>query len=460
MERDFTAKCYEDFCAMIDRINDENWCGITDWFGDCFWGLKHLLADWGLLDYTDKMDVYYKELLDREDTSKEYVIQVFEGISDLDTSFSSSEPNHFGYCRAWLNDFRQCLNSANRLISRRLSGSVSDVFTPTGFDLLKLQIHSLTQPGPQFSASTFDKLSREQKNDYVRQCEELCPNLAKELNLLFTDPDWTTQEKLDIKFLIYSAPEPYRSVFLRHSTSYQVVLFQDGSKDSDFVVDSMCDSENEKIYLEDGDINLRDHPQAPYYAVFHEFGHEADYATHETARCLSHSFEINGNTLMKYIGEDARNYVSNYINSTEPYQNLSDGEKALLLASLNLTEKTNPPYGGSTAGLSAQLADYHEQIADYMAANLQKESDSSASDIYGGVTNNAIVGTRGHKGEDQRYYWYNTKGNSTNRQTSELWAEFFGAQMTHDEESLASIKEHFPTAYPMLEEMARQMAAK
>jgi hypothetical protein len=43
-------------------------------------------------------------------------------------------------------------------------------------------------------------------------------------------------------------------------------------------------------------------------------------------------------------------------------------------------------------------------------------------------------------------------------QAAELWAEFFAAQMTCNEAALANIKEHFPTAYEAMEQMAQDMA--
>ena len=42
-------------------------------------------------------------------------------------------------------------------------------------------------------------------------------------------------------------------------------------------------------------------------------------------------------------------------------------------------------------------------------------------------------------------------------QVAELWADFFAAQMTHDEAALSLIKQHFPTAYAAMEQMALEM---
>ena len=160
--------------------------------------------------------------------------------------------------------------------------------------------------------------------------------------------------------------------------------------------------------------------------------------------------------------DDTRDYVSDIIDQNCP--NISAEQKEQLLKSLNLSGDASYEYGGSEDGLDQATKDYRQKIVDIMERDLSGKGDASPSDVYGGVTNNAIMGNSGHfkktnqKGSDYTY-WYSKSGNPTKKQCSELWAEFFAAQMIHDEATLTSIKEHFPSAYEAMEEMARQMAA-
>ena len=499
MQRDFTVKCYEDFCNLVQPLSDTKWQSIRDWFGDRFFGLKHLLADWGLLDYTDKMDVYYKELLDRENTSKEHVTQVFEGISDQDNSFADINIDHLGYFKNYLKGFRTQLQEMSRRTfegsqSKALSArfSCDEIHYSLGYALAQLQYYSLPAPEHQFTPSTFSQISQADKEAFVNRCDSLCPDLAKAVDALFSDPDWTDQEKLDVKFMIYNAQEPYRTIFFKNTLRCSAVVFQPGSEDSDGVDNSCYSPLTATVYLEDLDSNLRDNERAPYNTVFHEYGHAVDNNTRiKRWNYLSGAFWVDGDNLQKCIVEDTRKYVNAKIDRMceEGYQCLSKEQQLLLkdedirnivLSSLNLTdkpypadesgtdtppseddsspEKLYPAYGGSVKELPEHLRIYSNLIQSSMSDDLRGETNCAASDVYGGVTNNAIGSAYGHKGDKYVFYWFDEDRAATKNQAAELWAEFYAAQMTGDEEALASIQKFFPTAYPMLEEMARQMA--
>ena len=134
---------------------------------------------------------------------------------------------------------------------------------------------------------------------------------------------------------------------------------------------------------------------------------------------------------------------------------LSAEQREQLLRSLNLTDDAGFGYRGDDSALDKKLKGYRDRIVRYMHTDLEGEVNEAASDVYGGVTNNALVGSYGHWRDD---YWYDSQGRRTNYQSLELWAEFYAAQMTHDEESLMSIRRHFPNAYQAMEEMAKEMA--
>ena len=473
MERDFTAKCYYEFRILINQLNDDGWLGIADWFGDRFVGLKHLLRNWGILDYTTKIETYYKELLDRKFSSGEEVKQVFEAISELDISFAGD--NNFGYCKKKLAAYRQCLSALAEIPAKGHSnGNLASCFNPTNIRevadqaFLPLQLYALPVPEHQFTASTFSKISQEDKKAYVSRCEEFCPVWAEKLDQVLFDPDWTDQEKLDIKFMIYSAPEPYRSVYLKYATQYKIVVYQRFSADRQGASGSSYSLFRNTVFLKDGRLTHPWDPNSPYNVLFHESGHAMDSTAGSELYSweslpflgVSHFHEIDGKSLHDCIEEDTRNYVSNFID--QQYPMLNEEQKDQLLVALNLSDDASFHYGGDTSALTAPLMEYYQAIKTAMFFELFPAKHTAVSDIYGGVTNNAILGFNGHKKypfvkSENFTYWYKD-GSATNLHASELWAEFYAAQMTHDEEALANIKEHFPTAYPMLEEMARQMA--
>ena len=475
MERDFTKNCYNKFCALLNPLSDKGWRGIPDWLGghNRFLqpSLSDLLPNWGdILGKTTEMEAYYRDLLDRHHASKEKIRDVFENISALDRSFAGSSSGHFGSCRKQLDAFRQYVNALTQTV---FAGTVPPVrfcglanyFSTASVKLFmekplfQLQLRSYMEKlsaaqAPQFTASTFSQLSQQDKQDYVRQCADLCPELAEKLNAIFSDPDWTEQEKLDIKFLIYSAPEPYRTIYMEQLCSYRISLFQQGEEQSTAYVDA-----TKKILIQDDDKRLILNERGPYTSFFHESGHMLDdFAQVEDS--LSRSYRFNGQSLYDSIFADVRNYVHDLIDNT--YGNLPPEMRNYMLISMNLSDLSSFNFNGDSNPMVDKACTHIKEI---MKERLQGEANASAIDIYSGVTNCAIRGDGGHNEPD---YWYTKvtdengvkKNVSRNAQASELWAEFFAAQMIHDEEALASTKQFFPTAYPLLEQMAEDIASK
>ena len=467
MKRDFTTACYQEFCAMLNEIKDDGWTGIRDWFGNLFGDLKHLLAEWGILGETARIEAHYQDLLERQHASKDSIKQVFEDISALDVSFGGDTPGHFGYCKKQLESFSRYIQALSGTASggacpAAAGGFFSSYFATarTNYIMEKPFFQLFAQPeiqnlsnmqAPRFTASTFSELSNKDKKDYVRQCADLCPELAKKVDSIFSDPDWTEQEKLDIKFLIYSSPEPYRTVYLERLCNYKLILSPISVRNY-----SAYDPNVGTIFLEDDDNKLLYNTRGPYTTFFHEVGHLADDFA-QGSGSLSCDYEVNGQNIYDCIVSDVRTYVSDYIDNIckENGMELSPEQKEQLLISLNLSAETeNPEFDIAE---DADLYEIHYKVKEDLHVSLSEGVNAAADDIYGSVTNNAILGSSGHRNRD---YWYNEDGTPTKMQNQELWAEFFAAQITHNEEVLASMKEHFPTTYPLLEEMAQDIATK
>jgi hypothetical protein len=110
------------------------------------------------------------------------------------------------------------------------------------------------------------------------------------------------------------------------------------------------------------------------------------------------------------------------------------------------------------------IGDYNNKLTpfdDYVFDGA-KEYHRGVSDVYGGVTHNAIggyaeeggaglnIGTRwGHSND----YWQQSEHNTG----KELWAHFFSAQMRNDTEELEFMREMFPNAYAYMEGIAEEM---
>ena len=313
-----------------------------------------------------------------------------------------------------------------------------------------------------FTADTFKTVSDTTKDETIKRYEDAHPDAAKSFERVLSDSDLTDDERRDIKFMTYSAPEPYRTIYMEHIDEYIVDVdtsFTINYRGKDEVYyNAFYWSGDGKIHLIDGDDTFLNNPRGPYNTVFHESGHAID--DYEVgAGSLSNSFTYEGKTLNEIITSDVRNYVKDYIK--EQYPDLLKPENAgdyrTILRSLNLDNGVSFAPKGDTSELrfNNYLGRIRSDIVSHMQTDLSGRENHPASDVYGGVTNNAIYANYGHSAGNG--YWYDGT-TPTGAQERELWAEFFAAKMTHDEAQLASIRKHFPTAYEAMEEMAKQMA--
>ena len=462
MKRDYTIAQYEALCKVIDELSREEG-SVLDWFGDIFLKVKHILAHFGLYDCTADLEKYHREVLDKENMAKDQLRSTFEEISDLDVLFGGD--SGFGVVVDALKSYRQCVRTLAGVGAAAykavLEGTqLSDVFNTGVIGIAALgpfQTLSSKLNVSSYTADTFGRVSDDFKKAYVSWYEAAHPEDARLMNQVLGDPDLTEQEKLDIRFLAYNGPEPYRKIYIEHLSRYKVNVTADQNG-------SWYDPNDRRIYLKDDEETFRANPRGPYNTFFHESGHAID-DFERGVNSKSRYYRYEGKSLHDYIVEDTRSYVEHYMDTDPTLKHLTPEQRREVLKSLNLTDDASFEYGGEELS-DKTLNKAREKIIRYMKGDdeLGGPVNEAASDVYGGVTNNAVVGGYGHRPgknetEEEFDYWYSSDGKTTHMQESELWAEFFAAQMTHDTEALKSIERHFPRAYKAMEAMAREMAA-
>ena len=462
MKREFTVDSLRELQSLISKIQRKQWCGVTDWFGDRYYDVKHWFGTVGVYDPMKDVEKYHEEVLDRENTSYDQLSQIFEDVSNVDEMYSRSGGFSYGSISDALRSYQNYVQTlSDQIVAARnhvlSGGSISDFILTISLSFamrtVDTDLHTSLNP-IRFTADNFGNLSDNYKEQVIAQFEAANPEYKQLFEEVLSDPDLTDAEKRDIKFITYAAPEPYRSIYLEHIRNYTVNVDAE-------LKGSFYRSADKTINLKDEDSTFREDPCSPYNTFFHESGHCIDYFEGRVV-ALSRHFSYNGKTLHEHLVDDTRQYVESIIDRDMP--ELTDAQKQELLRSLNLTDDASYSYEGSDDGMDRVMRRYRKRLIDTMDKDLRGDVNECASDVYGGVTNNAISGSWGHypdRGEDPDAfsYWYSSSGTPSRKQESELWAEFYAAQMTRDEADLASIRKHFPNAYKAMEEMARQMAA-
>ena len=462
MKRDFSTATYEALCAQVREIRNEQLSLVTDWLGDRYLQAKHMLGKFGLVDYMGDMERYHKEVLDMENTTMDELKTIFENVSALDDSFANGGSPSFSDVAEDLQTLRElmrnlstvCTDTVKKLVGGAIIGGGLTVVGGgavtgggTGQELPPIE-------EVDYTSATFGELSEEDKRRSVEAYEAKHAQEAMLMDEVLSDSDLTEQERLDIRFILYNAPEPYRTIYLEHLRKYKVSV--DPQTKGAFY-----QSGTETIHIRRNSKYFRADSCGPYTTFFHESGHAID-DFEDDRRYLTGSFTYEGESLHALLTDDVRSYVEDYINSDPELRELTEAQRQELLRSLNLTDDASYLYGTGKALSDPVLEASRQRVLDYMHQDLSGADNACASDVYGGVTNNAINGDWGHYNDrgdprDSSYWYYGTT--ATGMQEKELWAEFFAAKMTRNEEALASIRAHFPRAYEAMEAMAEQMAA-
>jgi len=164
--------------------------------------------------------------------------------------------------------------------------------------------------------------------------------------------------------------------------------------------------------------------QKAYGSVFHEFGHNIDALYHKkmgypSSKYVGDVFEstkYKGYTLTEMLKEEANSYI----------KSVHDGLK-----------QNNP---------SISIYSAHGKIKSEIFSK-PAIAQRDISDIWGGVTDNVIVGTFKHSDK----YWKNRSV------AGEAFAEMFDATINNPD-SLVEIKKYFPKSYEVFLEIIEEMA--
>lgn len=112
--------------------------------------------------------------------------------------------------------------------------------------------------------------------------------------------------------------------------------------------------------------------------------------------------------------------------------------------------------------LTPDQRDLHNALRREYRTRLEGDDNENASDVYGGVINNAIVGEYGHHGTntDGSTYWLNSDNTVRRTTEKESFAEYYGRYMVADPErsaGLASTGSNLPESQSCIEEMLDSM---
>ena len=447
MIRDFTDNAKAELEALILEVEDGRLSEFTDRLGDGWYGFESWLGRLNLEEDLSNVNAYHRKIIDKNNMTLQALEQIFSDVYSCESRYYSELSGLLDMCRT-LNEY-----------IGRLEGLISPGISPARRQQLLAGLKaSLARLGYQSAGERLSELltqirgdgieTEEEKLQYISAFEAYYQGICRRMDTLLAVLD--ADQAREIRYIAYSAQEPYRSIYLAELGTYVIGL-------TGYTWDEGAQKWNTMGYFStaDNSINLTmaaeaANPRGPYTTFFHESGHAIDYNYQDDGRYYSITYRNEaGQSLQEVIYSDVRENIRETIATVTS----DEEEQRHLMAYIMGADPDN------TGSLSGRELACLTAIQKYYSQSLHGAAYEAASDVYGGVTNNIIHGNYGHwvQYENGATYWYSANGLANGMQSKELWAEYYSYMETGNVQAMENLRTYFPGAAGFLDEMAQTM---
>ena len=127
MRRDFSDKSKQELHDLVDQVESEKWSDVTDWIGDRFLGFEEWIGKLNVKNYADDLNTYHKKVIDKNNTSRKDIENIFQEAARLD-----------GVYAGYYQNLSEALHSLRDMID-----SLSNLVTPGGIQMTRSAEFSL-----------------------------------------------------------------------------------------------------------------------------------------------------------------------------------------------------------------------------------------------------------------------------------------------------------------------------
>ena len=470
MIRDFTLEKYNELCQYLPSDNREFLTTCDEL------GLAGEFQNEELRSELAEIESYYANVFDKYDTTKATLNNIFVKAREADDRYAKiledtsllvknyrayiksmsavfgEQPEEFTVSRV-LEKMRDCEEQRR---SRML------VCVCNLIDIGKANLNSLTEEEINilkeylqenyidvYSVMPNRESLPQGDKEFIISLFEICyPEYAENINICLEPivEEGRTDVATNIKVIAYTAPDPYRTIFLETINDIKLV-------------DLHYDDGVAEYSRTEGGIRFNI-DEFDYNTFFHECGHAIDDQLIKGKDYLTGVYQNEegytlAQTLENEVRENIRECAEAYINKQNIEGDYSGVITEIENIFMNCFNKDNYQFNFSSK--------FVENCYYYTEECLNSEIKYIASDIYGGFTGNLLRNVNGHDvishpdTKDAYGYWvvtnkldaegipiptYEKDGSFAYRmQEKEFFAEYFSAHMVYNEEDLGSISE-------------------
>lgn len=296
-------------------------------------------------------------------------------------------------------------------------------------------------------------------DDFIRDYERSHPRARKDLDSILRSGNnnvLTEEDIRKIKYLAYTAEEPFRSIYLRYLRDYMI-------GDGNMKEGAYYDPNNKTINFTYKDCFKND-PRGEYTTFFHESGHGVDDVADLVRRNGSDTdaFKTHSDAMGKDVTIREAIEYDVYYNKNNPHSVTSLAQDIIIKGKSgsrgNIDNVIKAFKSGSSDGLSKEDLKLYNAVRNAHLREVKSHPSTemeAVTDVYGGISKNALQtdksGRHGYTHDDD--YWKNQS--QTNH---ELWAEYFSYNMAGNTEALNNLREYFPEAAKAMDAYAQSLA--
>lgn len=370
MKRDFSEQQKQNLLNMVAEVQPDGvFQNLKDWFDDTL--LSILNNRYGILGYTkylSDLDFYHRCMIDKDDVSADKINEIFSNSLGVERNYKIYLQGNLVSISLYSNLLRQyysCISVDNPSFSSKSAvGTIQQNELYDGYRSLYIKNY-------QYAHKDY-KTSENGKSDYINVFEAVYPEHKEHMNTFFEPMGEQYKTDIDnMKFIVYSADEPYRSLFLDNVEGVSLSITGDGSFYS-----------NSTIFFNwTNSAKTTSDPRGDYAGFFHEFGHYLDDKFKPDGGFLTGDFKTTGNiTLQASIDKDVDTVVKNKIK--EMYPDYDDTTVDQICARI-----TNGNLPGYVDNDSQKVINASKKVQKKLSKELSSALAGGVSDAYDSSTN-------------------------------------------------------------------------
>ena len=116
MYRDFSESSKQKLLELVSDVENEKWCDFTDWIGDRWLDFQSWIGSLNIKNYLDDVNAYHKKVIDKNNTTKEKIEEIFQNVNNVDNSYQSvflSNEETLNAVLSYLQELGAIINPAN-----------------------------------------------------------------------------------------------------------------------------------------------------------------------------------------------------------------------------------------------------------------------------------------------------------------------------------------------------------